>query len=496
MLQLDGAITAGLQPETVGRLYRRLADALEGHWLALARPNQLPPTGEWFTWLLLAGRGFGKTRAGAEFVREEVNAGRARRVALVAKDEDDARKVMIEGPSGILAACAFGGNAPTYEPSNRRIVWPNGAIAGVFSADDPDSLRGPEHDLAWSDEIAKWRYAREAWDMLQLGLRIGRPRQVVTTTPRPLPIVREIMSARGTIVVRGSTYENRSNLAPEFFRTVTSRYEGTRLGRQELEGELLEDVPGALWKRDWIDRDRITEAPTRLRRVVVAVDPAVSSQEASDETGIVVAAIGEDDHAYILEDRSAKFTPDGWAKEAIAAYRARLADRVVAEVNQGGDMVEATLRMADPTVSYKAVHASRGKVIRAEPIAALYEQRKVHHVGSFPLLEEQMCAFVSDFDRRRGGSPDRLDALVWALTELMVTNFPGYGILEYCRQEAEKVRSAGVAAAATIKIQAPNNAPSHLCLSDGRVVLVPADGIIDVGTDDAAALGAHGWRVL
>jgi phage terminase large subunit-like protein len=414
----------------LGALDEEASEALLADWQFWARPNQLPPPGDWRIWLLLAGRGFGKTRSGAEWVRRQVEQGKACRIALVAPTAASARDVMIEGESGLLAISPED-KRPSYEPSKRRLTWKNGAIATAFSAEEPDRLRGPQHDAAWCDELAAWHYA-EAWDMLMLGLRLGRdPRCVVTTTPKPVPLIRRLLADKRVALTRGSTYENARNLAPAFLDQIVRRYEGTRLGRQELEAELLEDVPGALWTRAVIERCRVPAAPT-LRRIVVAIDPATSTGEGADETGIVVAGLGLDGQGYVLDDLSGRYAPHEWARRAIAAYHARQADRVVAEVNNGGDMVEATLRMVDPAVSYRAVHASRGKAVRAEPVAALYEQGRVRHVGAFPALEDQMCAMTPDLDRGAAASPDRCDALVWALTDLMVTSGET-GLLDYYR---------------------------------------------------------------
>lgn len=402
-------------------LSRRETLALLYDWPSWARPSQLAPAGDWTTWLILAGRGFGKTRSGAEWIRAVAEGKRAGRIALVAEDAGDARDVMVEGESGILAVSAPWCR-PRFEPSKRRLTWPTGATATLFSADDPEALRGPQFDAAWADELAKWRYAREAWDNLQFGLRLGkRPRQVVTTTPRPIPLLREILARPDTVLTKGTTYDNRANLAPAFFAEVIRRYEGSRIGRQELMAELLEDVPGALWQRAQIDRLRVRTAP-ELERVVVAVDPPVSSTAGADECGIVVAGRAKDGHGYVLADASSQGeTPAGWAARAVRAYYAHEADRIVVEVNQGGDMVKAVITQVDPTVPVRAIHATRGKYLRAEPVAALYEQGRVHHVGSLPKLEDQQCALTPDFDRSKAGySPDRLDALVWALTDLMI----------------------------------------------------------------------------
>jgi phage terminase large subunit-like protein len=418
------------------------ARALHYDWTSWARPTQRPPPGNWRVWLLLAGRGFGKTRTGAELVRARVAACTARRVALVAPTAADARNVMVEGESGILAISPPW-DRPRYEPSKRRLTWPNGAIATLYSADEPERLRGPQHDATWCDELGSWRYP-EAWDMLMLGLRLGNdPSVVVTTTPRPTKLIRALIADSTAVVTRGSTYENRPNLAPAFLEQIIRKYEGTRLGRQELEAELLDDVPGALWSRGVIEAGRARAAPT-LVRVVVAIDPAATSSEEADETGIVVAGKDAQGRGWVLADASGRFAPAQWAKTAIAAYRAHRADRVVAEVNNGGEMVEATLRVIDPNVPFRAVRASRGKLTRAEPVAALYEQGRVHHLGSFPQLEDQMCGFVpadpGDLGPRpTRSSPDRVDALVWALTDLLIEPMSDQGIYDLYRQLASQI---------------------------------------------------------
>jgi phage terminase large subunit-like protein len=352
---------------------------------------------------------------------------------------------MVEGDSGILAR-ANPRFKPVYQPSKRRLTWPNGAIATVYSADKPDRLRGPQHDLIWGDEAAVWRYGPEVWDMAMFGLRLGaNPRAIITTTPKPVKLIRDLlaMQGKGVEVTRGSTYENRSNLARAFIERIITRYEGTRLGRQELLAELLEDVPGALWTRSQIEKLRVIVIPP-LSRVVVAIDPATSNDEKSDETGIIVAGVGQDDgHGYLLADYSGRYSPTQWARKAIAAFRLWKADRIVAEVNNGGDMVESTLRSVDDAIPYRHVYATRGKAIRAEPISALYEQGRVHHVGTFAELEDQQCSFTIDYDRKvMGCSPDRMDAAVWALTELMDTKgFEGW--IKYMQQDAKRARAAG-----------------------------------------------------
>jgi phage terminase large subunit-like protein len=398
-------------------LFATLRAALIDDWAARARPEQLPPAGDWTTWVFCAGRGAGKTRSGSEWVRSIT--GKIGRIALVGPTAADVRDVMVEGESGILSICSDR-DRPVYEPSKRRLVWNNGAIAQMFSSEEPDRLRGPQFGAAWSDELAAWRNASDTWSMLQFGLRLGQhPRQLITTTPKPIKLLRELLARDGqdVAVTRGSTYDNRDNLAPAFFSQIVRQYEGTRLGRQELNAELLEDVEGALWSRDMIGSARVgSGSMPDLRRVVVAIDPATTAGEDSDETGIIVAAIGIDGDGYVLEDLSGKYAPREWATKAVGAYRKHRADRIIAERNQGGDMVEATIRTIDPLVPVKTVHASRGKITRAEPVASLYEQKRVHHVGAFDTLEDQLCSFAPGV----AGSPDRLDALVYALTDLML----------------------------------------------------------------------------
>jgi predicted phage terminase large subunit-like protein len=412
-------------------------EMLRFHWDFWGRPSQLPPDGDWSHWLILAGRGFGKTRTGAEWVRDNMcgdtplTGGRWRHIALIAETAADARDVMVGDGKATSDPRAGSGLLqihpkdfrPIYEPSKRRLTRPNGAVASIYNGTEPDQLRGPQHDAAWCDELAKWRYAQEAWDQLQFGLRTGtNPQVCITTTPRPIGLLKQIISDPGTVVTRGSTFDNRSNLSPKFLNVVERKYDGTRLGRQELYAEFLEDVEGALWKRSLIDalRVRVQDLPP-LERIVVAIDPNASSHEDANECGIVCAGLGSNGDAYVLDDISGVLSPTEWARSAVSLYHERRADRIVAETNNGGTMVENTLRMIDPSVSYRAVWASRGKVTRAEPISALYEQGRVHHVGAFPRLEDQMCAFTIDFDRgEMGYSPDRVDALVWALTELMI----------------------------------------------------------------------------
>jgi len=397
-------------------------------WRAFARPGQVAPEGEWRCWLLLSGRGYGKTRAGAEWVREQVQHHGKKRIALVAATAADARDVMVEGESGLLAISEpeF---MPEYEPSKRRLTWPNGAIATCYSADEPKRLRGPQHDAAWCDELASWRYA-EAWDMLLFGLRLGDdPRVVVTTTPRPTKLIKDLLAKETTVSTRGTTFDNRGNLAEGFFDDIVAAYEGTDLGRQEIYGEVIDDLAGALWKRTLIEAQRLKLKDTvpALSRIVVAIDPAVTSEPGSDETGIIVAGIDGEPHTaqgYVLADLSGRWDSKVWAEKAVMAYHEYEADCIVAEVNQGGDLVKAMLRMVDASVPYKKVTATRGKFVRAEPVGALYQQERIHHVGMFGALEDQMCNFTVDMDRKSMGSPDRVDALVWAFHDLIVRHRP------------------------------------------------------------------------
>jgi predicted phage terminase large subunit-like protein len=374
------------------------------------RPEQVPPPGDWRVWLIMAGRGWGKTRTGAEWTI--ASARDFPLTNIIGATVDDARDIMIEGESGILA-CAPPDFRPRYLSQKRQLQWPNGAKSLVFTADEPERLRGKQHMRLWMDEAAAWRRP-EAYDQAMLGLRLGRdPRAVVTTTPKPVRLIRELRAAPTTHITRGSSYENRANLAPAFFEQIIVKYEGTRLGRQELLGEYLDDVPGALWTRAMFDAR--TPAPD-LRRVVVAVDPAVTATEESDETGIVVAGLGVDGRGYVLADRSCRLGPDGWARRAWAAFDEFGADRIIYESNQGGDLVRHTLQTVRNNGSVHGVHASRGKRTRAEPVAALYEQGRVTHTTALDELEDQLCGWTPE----SGDSPDRMDALVWALTSLMV----------------------------------------------------------------------------
>jgi phage terminase large subunit-like protein len=405
------------------------AQALLHDWRFWARPNQLPPEGDWFCWMLRSGRGYGKTRAGAQWVIHRAEHGPYYPIALIGQTKADARDTMVElGESSILQISPpwF---RPHYEPSKRRVIWPNGMIAVIYSGDEPDQLRGPQHGSVWVDELAKFKYPQETWDNMELGLRLGdRPQVVVTTTPRPIKIIRQVLADPDTVDVVGSSYENVANLSPRYIQRVIKRYDGTRLGRQEIHGELLTDVPGALWTHDLIDRYRVKEQPD-LARIVIAIDPAASSSEESDETGIITGGIGVDGHGYVLADLSLSDTPAKWGRRAIDAYHLWRADRIVGERNNGGEMVENTLRTIRDDddqpigrdVSYKSVWASRGKVTRAEPVSSLYEQGWMHHVGIFPELEDQMTTWLPGEK-----SPDRVDALVWCFHELLLGGGVGH----------------------------------------------------------------------
>jgi predicted phage terminase large subunit-like protein len=392
-------------------------------WHAHARPSQQVPEGDWRVWLILAGRGFGKTRTGAETIKQWVREGTVRRIALIGATETEVRDIMIEGDSGLMNVHADD-ERPTYEPSKRRLTWANGTTATIFSAENYEQLRGPQFDCAWVDELAKFRQGERLWDQLNFSLRLGeRPRIVVTTTPRPTQVVFELLEGAKTGEVhltRGTTFENAANLSPRFIEYITKRYAGTTLGRQELEGHVIETAEGALWDHKLIEQAQIRrdEIPD-LTRMVVAVDPAVTAGANSDETGIVLAGRDREGTAYILKDSSFKASPNTWAQRAISLFHESKADCIVVENNQGGDLVESIIRSIDPHVPFKGVHATRGKVLRAEPVLALYEQGRVKHVmeGDLNALEVQMRTYVPGETTK---SPDRLDALVWAVTELLL----------------------------------------------------------------------------
>jgi phage terminase large subunit-like protein len=406
--------------------------ALKYAWRAWARPSQLAPEGDWFVLLAMCGRGWGKTRAAAEWIQERVMLGKAGRIALVSKDPADARKVMVEGQSGLLRI-ARPDWRPKYYPSRKELHWKNGAIATIYSGEDPDALRGPEHDTAWGDEFAAWKYLQDTLDNLLMGLRIKGPRgndpqAFVTTTPKPHRALIELKNSPGTIVVGGSTYENKANLAAAFMRKIVSSYEGTRIGRQELYAEILEEVEGAFWTRELLEANRVRTHP-ELSLVVVGVDPMAREQEsrrkvAPPETGIVVAGVdspGEESHFYTLADYSVpNAQPEVWAERAIAAYHDFKADYIVAEVNNGGDMVRDVITTRDPNIKVKMVTATRGKKTRASPISHLMALGRDHHVGFLGDLETQLCTWSG---AKNEPSPDRLDAKVWAITELRGSGF-------------------------------------------------------------------------
>ena len=412
------------------------------HWRFWARPEQRLPPGDWLLWLILAGRGAGKTRAGAEAVREWVKTNRL--VNLIGATRDDARDIMVLGESGILACCEDW-ERPDYRRSAARLDWPNGATSLIFSAEEPDRLRGKQHMKLWCDELAAWRRP-EAFEQAMLGLRLGpHPQAIITTTPRPTKIIKGLIAERNTIVTRGTTFDNAGHLAEHFLDRIAARYEGLAIGRQELYAEILEETPGALWTRALIDRCRIAPdaAPGDYAEIVVGVDPPATTGARADECGVIVAARTAAGALYVLADLSSQGeTPAGWADRVVSAYRAWRANRVVAEVNNGGAMVADVLRQSDPNLPVRSVTATRGKFLRAEPIATAYERGLVHHVGAFAKLEDQLCALTPDFDARSAGfSPDRADALVWALADLIdLERRDRTGMVGYWREAARGAR--------------------------------------------------------
>lgn len=417
---------AALSPEEQNEVFAELTEkeleALEHDWSFWGRKNQqlrnIKMKG-WHVWLILAGRGWGKSRTGAEAINQWVDEG-YKRIALVGQTKKDVRDVMINGESGLIA-CAKPGNIPRYVDNRGMLIYPNGAIGYVYSDEAPEALRGPQFEKAWVDELAKFKslkdQERSAWENLEMGMRLGdNPQVVVTTTPKNVKAIREMVKDPLTHVTRGSTYENIKNLAKTFIKRIIQRYEGTRLGRQELYAEVLEDVEGALWAHTLIEDNRVHGMP-ELVRIVVGVDPAVTNTKTSDDTGIIVAGVGVDGHGYILDDKTLKASVLEWAKATVSAYNKWEADRIIGEVNNGGDLVEQNIRLVDDMVSYKDVRASKGKQTRAEPVTALYEQGKIHHVGIFPELEDEMTSWVPG----HGSSPNRIDAMVWCITELMLS---------------------------------------------------------------------------
>jgi phage terminase large subunit-like protein len=408
----DAIVLQAMEKATIGRRAR-------AKWLATARPEQLPPAWAWHTWLMLAGRGFGKTRSGSEHVSHVAAMHSDARIGLVGATAADVRDIMVEGAAGILAVSPSD-RRPLYEPSKRRLTWPNGAVASLYSAEEPERLRGPEHSFVWADELGAWQNQQETWDQIQFGLRIGaNPQILVTTTPRPTKLIKALAASKTTALVRGSTFDNAANLAPSALEKFKERYGGTRLGRQELDGELLEDVQGALWTRAMIEAARLDAPPPAMRRVVVSVDPSGSDGSSGDAQGIVVAGLGVDGRGYVLADATMRGSPDEWATVVAALYRDHRADRVVAEKNYGGAMVEAVLRTAAPNLPVTLVSATRGKAVRAEPVSALYEQRKISHVEPFAEMEDELVLMTGG-GYAGSGSPNRLDAMVWAFTDLML----------------------------------------------------------------------------
>lgn len=514
-----------------GQLSKKQKIEVAYDWNIWARDNQLEPPPlldnglYWVTWLILAGRGYGKTRTGAECVNQWAMSGKFGRIAIVATDAADGRDVMVEGDSGIVN-CANPYARPVYEPSKRRLTWPNGAQGFIYSAEDPDSLRGPQFHAAWCDEICKWAYAMETWDNLQFGLRLGdNPKQIVTTTPRPIKLIKDLILRDDTYLTRGSTYENLENLAPAFRAQVVSRYEGTRIGRQELEAELLEDVPGALWQRALIDECRAIRKEDgkvyykgqeiEMAEIVVAIDPTTGANddddEKNDECGIVVVGKGRDGRAYVLADCSIYGSPDEWGNEAVLAYDKWEANWLVYETNQGGEMVASVLRACAKAlreagkrttdhIPLRKVTASRGKVTRAEPASALYEQKRVSHVGCHSTLEDQMCEFTSDFNRKKAGySPDRVDALVWALTCNMINSVAHEGLREYYRQQNGAVQAkleaakSAQQAAYPVALSVPESITTAIGLSGDRY-LKDNDGKMLVRPDDVPGFLRAGYR--
>ncbi len=438
-LKSGAAWLASATPEEVDEFLSGLSQnallALPWVFEFWALPHQLPPRGAWKTWVIMGGRGAGKTRAGSEWVRAQVEGagpadpGRCKRVALVGETVDQVREVMVMGESGIIA-CSPPDRRPEWHATRQQLIWPNGAVAQVFSAHDPEAMRGPQFDAAWADELGKWKKGAEAWDQLQFALRLGQnPQAVVTTTPRNVGVLKAILKNPSSVVTHAPTEANRAYLAESFLTEVQARYGGSHLGRQELEGVLVEEEEGALWTMAMLEAARMDAVPA-FNRVVVAVDPPVTSMKSSDECGIVVVGAdtrGEpkDWRAVVLEDASVQgASPEGWARAALAAMERHGADRLVAEVNQGGDLVERLVRMVDPLVPYRGVHATRSKMLRAEPVAALYEQGRVGHVRGLGALEDQMVRMTPE-GWKGTGSPDRLDALVWALTDLMLNPLQG-----------------------------------------------------------------------
>ncbi|MBW8309470.1 MAG: terminase family protein [Candidatus Paracaedibacteraceae bacterium] len=401
-------------------LDRRRREQRRYDWGLNARDNQRPPEGNWRTWMILAGRGFGKTRTGAETLRQWIKEGKSKRIALVGGSLHEVRSVMVEGESGLLNVHPLQ-ERPLYIPSKRLIKWKNGAVAQFFGAEAYEQLRGPQFDCAWIDELAKFRKAEEVWQQLQLCLRLGdNPRCILTTTPRPTKLMKELIASPEVVVTKGSTFDNMANLAPTYIEQIRKQFLNTRLGAQELYAEMLTETAGALWQRSMIQYQQPSYDESNrpeLERIVIAIDPATTTYNHSDETGIIVAGIDTTKQAYVLEDHSGRLSPNDWGRRVVDCYYRLKADRIVVEVNKGGDLVENVLKSIDPTIPLKSVRATRGKYTRAEPIAALYEQNRVFHAQPFTLLEQQICDYIPGITSK---SPDRMDALVWGLTELLL----------------------------------------------------------------------------
>lgn len=422
---------------------RHLLSNLDRDWAFHARENQLPPTGDWLYWVIMSGRGWGKTRTGAELVLDWIRTGQGKRIALIGQNMKEVHKIMLYGESGLITI-APADFKPRFVSQENAFYWPNGAVTCIYSGDNPETLRGPQHDKGWLDELAKWRYSSTCFSQFEFGLRLGDAIQaVITTTPRPVKVMfdltREARKSNRVRLTVGNIFENRDNLSKSFLETMLRKYDGTTMGRQELYGHLFDDLPGALWTRSTIDRSRLAHIPTPLERIIVAIDPAVSANDNSNETGIVVVGRDSNGKGYVLEDLSGRYSPREWARLAINAYIRHEADCIVGEVNNGGNLIEANIRAyaaSDPALApyanalpYRAVRASRGKVTRAEPISVIYERGHIHHVGSFPELEDQMCSFVQTASDREpidvdsspdSSSPDRVDAMVWGFTELFL----------------------------------------------------------------------------
>jgi phage terminase large subunit-like protein len=421
-----------LEPEERDEFIEKFGGAhqVRYDWKFWGRPKQFAPPGDWFAWLNLGGRGAGKTRTGAEWVREKVeeNWKFPLRIAGIAETKADARDVIVEGDSGILSVCPPH-RKPKYEPSKRRVTWSNGTQLFLFSGDEPNQLRGPQFHFAWVDELAKYLYAQEAWDMLEFGLRLGEhPQVIVTTTPRPVPVIMDLVKDPDCITTVASSYENYGNLSSRFIKRVIRKYEGTRLGRQEILAEILSDVPGALWTRSIIEHSRRKQLPAGVDiiKLVIAVDPAVTSGEDSDETGIAAVGLGTDRHGYVIRDRSGVLSPKAWAHRVVSMFDRMEADRVIGEINNGGDLVEVNLRTVDTKerIPFRKVRASRGKSVRAGPVSSLFEQDRCHILGIMPQMEDQLVAFT-DEGYIGGGSPDRAEAMIWGVFDLMLRKSKG-----------------------------------------------------------------------